>query len=342
MFENILFHLRAGRENCDKNLQWYIIHSCGSNAQEINYNHILLDWRLLLEKPLEIDRPIFIVGCQRSGTTIFYRLLSSHPDLAWFSNFTDRFPGFPHLAVFSNLFPLRQNKFILMPMRVMIPKPREGVRIFGKCISVNKKYLSANDVLPEDATRLINQITAHLKYHGRPRFLNKNITNAHRIGYLNAIFPEAIFLHMIRDPRANVASILNWDIPISGYPSWAWKPVGNRWLSLMAKSHSSKEIRELIGIATKRWVDAHEAVLEQRGLIKGRYIIVNYEELVSDTRGVMSEVIDHCELEWSDTYQEVVSRFKLTNMNDKYSPQFMKEDIEFIEEMTKGMVNRIG
>lgn len=171
-----------------------------------------------MEKHLEIDRPIFIVGCQRSGTTIFYRLLSSHPNLAWFSNFTDRFPGFPLLAMFSNLFPLRQTKFILMPMRVMIPKPREGVRIFGMCISVTKRSLSTNDVIPEDATRLINQITAHLRHHGRPRFLNKNITNAQRIGYLNAIFPEAIFLHMIRDPRANAASLLNWDLPLRDYP----------------------------------------------------------------------------------------------------------------------------
>ena len=28
-----------------------------------------------------IDRPIFIIGCNRSGTTLLFRNLSEHPDL---------------------------------------------------------------------------------------------------------------------------------------------------------------------------------------------------------------------------------------------------------------------
>ena len=41
--------------------------------------------------------PLFIVGCGRSGTTIVYELLCEHPDLAWFSNYAERWPAF-HLA----------------------------------------------------------------------------------------------------------------------------------------------------------------------------------------------------------------------------------------------------
>ena len=36
----------------------------------------------------EIKKPIFIVGVPRSGTTLFYLLLSQHPDLGWFTNDT--------------------------------------------------------------------------------------------------------------------------------------------------------------------------------------------------------------------------------------------------------------
>lgn len=28
-----------------------------------------------------LDRPIFIIGCNRSGTTLLHRTLSTHPDL---------------------------------------------------------------------------------------------------------------------------------------------------------------------------------------------------------------------------------------------------------------------
>src|SRR5690242_7881820 len=32
-----------------------------------------------------LDKPIFIVGAPRSGTTLLYDLMASHKDLAWFS-----------------------------------------------------------------------------------------------------------------------------------------------------------------------------------------------------------------------------------------------------------------
>jgi len=40
-------------------------------------------WFLLEHKIL---KPIFIIGVPRSGTTILYRTLCLHPDVAWFSH----------------------------------------------------------------------------------------------------------------------------------------------------------------------------------------------------------------------------------------------------------------
>src|SRR5262245_41989498 len=34
-----------------------------------------------------IDRPIFVIGTGRSGTTLFFQMLGFHPDLAWFSTY---------------------------------------------------------------------------------------------------------------------------------------------------------------------------------------------------------------------------------------------------------------
>lgn len=294
-----------------------------------------------MRRDIHIDRPIFIVGCQRSGTSIFYRTLASHPELAWFSNFTEAFPGVPFLAGFSKLFPLRQTKFARTPLRAMIPKPREGVRIFGRCISVNKEKLSSTDILPEDTSKLLKQISNHLRYHRRGRFLNKGITNSFRVGYLKAVFPDAIFLHVVRDPQANVASILNWDRPVVKYPKWAWKSVSKRWLNAAENNPGSNETRELIRLASNRWVDTHEAILAHKQGIKDSYQIVNYEEFVTNTYKVMSGVTRSCELNWSDSYQKVISRYKLTNMNDKYSAQFSKEDLAIIREITNPVAERL-
>ncbi|MHC4822249.1 MAG: sulfotransferase, partial [Planctomycetota bacterium] len=39
-----------------------------------------------MTKPVTIDRPIFILGPHRSGTTLLYKLLGRHPDVAFFSD----------------------------------------------------------------------------------------------------------------------------------------------------------------------------------------------------------------------------------------------------------------
>ncbi len=40
-----------------------------------------------------IDRPIFLIGTGRCGSSLLYRLLGYHPDVAWLSHYTARFGG---------------------------------------------------------------------------------------------------------------------------------------------------------------------------------------------------------------------------------------------------------
>lgn len=39
--------------------------------------------------------PIFFIGAPRSGTTISFELFSTHPDLAWLTNYAAVFPRLP-------------------------------------------------------------------------------------------------------------------------------------------------------------------------------------------------------------------------------------------------------
>ena len=50
-----------------------------------------------------IKKPIFIIGSGRSGTTVFYRFLSTHSELCWFSNYSDRFYNLQGLPLLHRL-----------------------------------------------------------------------------------------------------------------------------------------------------------------------------------------------------------------------------------------------
>ncbi|MHC4473659.1 MAG: sulfotransferase, partial [Planctomycetota bacterium] len=47
---------------------------------------------------MEADRPIFIVGPHRSGTTLLYRKLAMHPDVGYYNRADRRCPWSPLLA----------------------------------------------------------------------------------------------------------------------------------------------------------------------------------------------------------------------------------------------------
>ena len=68
--------------------------------------------------------PLFIVGCGRSGTTIVYELLCEHPDLAWFSNYAERWPALPQLE--ARLTPASLESWVhaLAPVRVAVSLPK--------------------------------------------------------------------------------------------------------------------------------------------------------------------------------------------------------------------------
>ena len=41
---------------------------------------------------MKIEKPIFIIGIGRSGSSIFYNMFSKHPDLAWMSKLCNKYP----------------------------------------------------------------------------------------------------------------------------------------------------------------------------------------------------------------------------------------------------------
>ncbi len=71
----------------------------------------------------QVEAPIFVVGCGRSGTTLLYEILAVHRSLAWFSNYTNRWPRLPALAGLSKFYPFaRQHRLAFK----MVPQPSEG------------------------------------------------------------------------------------------------------------------------------------------------------------------------------------------------------------------------
>lgn len=114
-------------------------------------------------------RPVFIVGCSRSGTTLFCDML-------------DRAGEFANLSEAGALFELHY---------------------YDPEID---HYKDASMVTSFDRRRLRFIFGVYSKLKRKTRILNQHPQNSLRINWLREIFPDAQFIHLVRDGRAVVRS----------------------------------------------------------------------------------------------------------------------------------------
>jgi hypothetical protein len=282
-----------------------------------------------------LTRPLFIVGCGRSGTTIVYELLCEHPDLAWFSSYAERWPAFPQLETLTRL---RDIGAIRRSPSRFVPMPVEGHDLWDRCGPQDARHrnapLTGADVDAEQAERVRNFVASHVRYHRGHRFVNKNTRNSRRLLYLDTIFPDAMFLHVIRDPRAVVASLL----------AVRWWPDLSLWWSehrtprALAADGSKPE-----AVAAEHWVRSVERLLtDVRRLPPSRYLEVRYEAFTESPETVLSSICAFAGLSSSQRLAESVRRRAVTSQNVKYRSQFGDEELRTVEEIVAPLAARLG
>ena len=154
-----------------------------------------------------LTKPVIIVGSGRCGSTVFQSLLASHPQVMWLSGLCDRYPTRPEV-----------NRRVVSALGNPLVRGVLGRRIRpGECYRFWDRHTygfsePCRDLLAADVTpRAKKQVRAALQRMLTPvrnRLLLK-ITGWPRIGYLNEIFGDAKFIHILRDGRAVASSLVH-------------------------------------------------------------------------------------------------------------------------------------
>ena len=147
--------------------------------------------------------PIFIVGTGRCGSTMFHDVLSLHPALGWLSQYVQKYPRQPMRN--ARLVGMAKNGWLGKVLRRHL-YPAEPYRFWEThCPGFSTPFrdLLASDLTPKSA-QAMRQAVDQANPDGL-RFLAK-ITGWPRIGLLGEAFPDARFVHVIRDGRSVVNS----------------------------------------------------------------------------------------------------------------------------------------
>lgn len=124
-----------------------------------------------------LDRPIIIIGAARSGTTLLGDILSRHPDVAYWV----------------------EPKYI---WRYGNPTARTDERPAEEATPAVKRYIRST-------------FASFVGRREGNRFMEKTPTNCFRVPFVQEIFPDARFVHLIRDGR---------DVAFSARAKWTSPP----------------------------------------------------------------------------------------------------------------------
>ena len=298
-----------------------------------------------------VRRPIFFVGMPRSGTTVTFEVFAAHPDLAWFSQYFNRLSRFPSVAVLSRLADIDprlrrriersdQSRRLSNFLRVGPSEAYFAWRRYAGSKFLDD-FLIETRASPEERDRVRATVSKVLRYQGKPRFAAK-VTGPPRMGYLTSVFDDALFVHVVRDPRAVVQSLLR--VPFWRNTARLHEPAWRDGLTEADLELWERHGHSAVALAALEWrAVIRTARREASPLGAGRYREVRYEDFVADPHAVLDQLLSFCELRESAAPHDFLDlRFELRDMNRRWREELSPAEVGLFDEAAGDLLAELG
>ena len=261
---------------------------------------------------MEIIKPIFIIGNNRSGTNILYKLFTEHKDTAYFENYSSRYYKRPNMFKFIPLL----KKFQKFRYGIERPKRSEGW-VWDRYYTLIQ-YLEEKHVTEEIQNYYFNAIKYQLKAFHASRFVSSNPRSSMRIKWLNKMFPDAYYIIITRDKKSVISSMYQvitkkrkkWGDKFLEYPS-----------TLRGYGYVKKQLNENCS-DMQTCIDFYElyqkSLNQDLPLISEKTIHVKYVDFVKDSRNTIKKLYQFTKLDWYDGLEKLIPECLDLSRNDRW------------------------
>ena len=222
-------------------------------------------------------QPIIVVGCSRAGTTLVYKTLSESHEIGSLQRETHDY--------WTALHPLADKHW-------------------------DTHALDASDASDHDRDTVSRYFYS---WTGRHRWVDKNNQNGLCVPYLQALFPNAVFVFVKRSPGDNLNSLIEgWRKP-DEFATWSNDLPAkvavengqlNQWCFFLADGW-----REFVGapvedVAAFQYTAINRAILDARANVpSGQWVEVFYEDFLRDPVATFRQVFEACGLNFDSRLQ---------------------------------------
>lgn len=266
-----------------------------------------------------IKAPIFIVGMPRSGSTIFHRTMAAHPNVVTTTNHSRKAPTHPTLLRLIRRF--RPNE-----------KPGELGSMWDRFNHGDSDVMTASDLTPAARRFYRKVVQTHLDVYPGDVFMAKCPRLGLRMEFLKAIFPNARFIHLIRDGRGVCLSVLKRREGADGPNMW-WDARPPNWREL--------EALDPITSIAHQWLEVVTHVRNVGAQLGSDYLEITYEHLIETPSDTLRIVGEFCALDCPAPQQApLISSLK--DQNSKWREAFSKDEVQRLNHVMAPLLQQYG
>ena len=260
-----------------------------------------------------IARPIFIVSSPRAGSTLLFETLAQSPTV-----FT---PGGESHAIIEGIDALH---------------PSQRAWDSNRLTEVDATPMIASVL----ETRFLTQLRARDGGRRLPlplRMLEKTPKNALRIPFLRAIFPDAFFIYLYRDPRATISSMLEaWRsgrfVTYPELPGWHGPP----WSLVLVPGWRDVNGRPLEEVVAHQWSETTRILLDDlEAMPPDSWSVAGYDALIADPQREVERLCAFVDIEWDRKLTAPLPRSR-TTLTDP-APDKWRRNGELIDRIAEGI-----
>jgi hypothetical protein len=279
-------------------------------------------------------------------------VLARHPDVGFMSNLDVNVPRLRLMGRWNNrLYRLTPAGFGQRDRRGMGLVagrfrfgPSEAYRLLAREVSPMLadpcRDLTEDDVTPWLELRCWRFFEARMAAQSKAVFLCK-FAGWPRVRFFHRVFPQARFLHMVRDGRAVADSLMRrpwWD-GHRGPSNWRLGPLPHRYQQAWEAAD-----RSFVALAGIHWSILMDAFQEARSRTPhAQWMDVRYEELVERPRDVLSGILDFAELPWTAAFEAGFARYEFSpERKDEYRTNLTTDQLRVLERTIAPGLERLG
>ncbi|WP_202078590.1 sulfotransferase family protein [Caldalkalibacillus salinus] len=269
----------------------------------------------------KLNRPVFIIGTPRSGTTLLFDILSKSKEL-W-----SLYDESPYWNVYA------------------------GPEFRGW----ESMLLKEEDATEEVSKQIKEAFTKHLENHearyvcrSKMRMVEKTPDNCFRIDFIHALFPDAYFIYLKRDGRNTISSMIEawrhyqkYPVPVSVNIDLQNGSKTQKWWGSLPPGWKDYAQAKVVNVCLFQWRQGNLKAMQSLNKIPSSQVIeVTYEALTTDGERVINDICQKIDISFSKSLrQEVASIYPV--QQDKWK-QFNRELILSVHEDIKQVMRKMG